>query len=227
MAKHKKEKGKGNSYAKKAAKASVLASLTHTQETKGDIKQSAIETVKDIAIGVLGGGLVGAAIGRPSLIVGAGVTGAGHYMGNRLASLFGIGMMAANGFQQSKSVQGLDGMDMESIKGRMLAYKDNFAEKLYLDKVMHNNASGKQSKEETSGFGDLQFFNYPNDKQAYHELHNELSALESIENQIEESGMAHMQMTGIGMGDMQEFGEFGEMGEMGELSLVDASDYNL
>ncbi len=227
MAKHKKEKG--NRFAKKAQKESVLASLTHTQETKGDIKQSAIETVKDIAIGVLGGGLVGAAIGRPSLIVGIGVTGAGHYMGNRMASLFGIGMMAANGFQQSKSVQGLDGMDMESIKGRMNAYKDNFAEKLYLDKVLHKNASGKQSKEETSGFGDLQFFNYPNDRQAYHELHNELSALDSIERQIEESGMEHMQMTGIGsgMGYMEEVGDIGELGEMGELSLVDASDYNL
>ena len=51
--------------------------------------------------------------------------------------------------------------------------------------------------------------------------------MDSIEQQIEESGMAHMNMTGIGMGEMEEFGEVGELGDMGELSLVDASDYNL
>ncbi len=219
------KKKKGNSYAKKDAKKNILGSMTHNLETKGDVKNSLLETGKDILVGVVGGGLIGAAIGKPSLIIGIGVTGTGHYMGNRLATLLGIGMMAANGFQQSKSVQGLDGMDMQSIKGRINAYKDNFIEKTYLDKVMNKNAApGKQSKEETAGFGELQFFNYPNDRQAYH---HDLTALDSIEQQIEESGMAHMQMTGIGMGDMEEVGEIGELGQMGEYSLVDASDYNL
>ena len=39
--------------------------------------------------------------------------------------------------------------------------------------------------------------------------------------------MAHMQMNGIGMGNMEEIGEMGNFGEMGDLSLVDASDFNL
>ena len=222
-----KKKKKGNSYAKKDAKKNILSSMTHNLETKGDVKNTLLETGKDILVGVVGGGLIGAAIGKPSLIIGIGVTGTGHYMGNRLATLLGIGMMAANGFQQSKTVQGLDGMDMQSIKDRINAYKDNFIEKTYLDKVLNKNAaSGKQAKEETSGFGELQFFNYPNDRQSYHQNHD-MAALDSIEQQIEESGMAHMQMTGIGMGDMEEFGEVGELGQMGEYSLIDASDYNL
>ena len=221
------KKKKGNSYAKMDAKKNILDNITHRLETKGDVKNSLLETGKDILVGVVGGGLIGAAIGKPSLIVGIGVTGTGHYMGNRLATLLGIGMMAANGFQQSKTVQGMDGMDMQSIKDRMTAYKDNFAEKLYLDKVLHKgNTSAAKGKEETSGFGELQFFNYPNDRLATRSDHD-LSALDSIEQQIEESGMAHMQMNGIGMGNMEEIGEMGNFGEMGDLSLVDASDFNL
>jgi hypothetical protein len=203
--------------------------MTHGLETKGDVKNSLLETGKDILIGVVGGGLIGAAIGKPSLIVGLGVTGTGHYMGNRLATLLGIGMMAANGFQPSKSVAGLDGMDMASIKERMIAYKDNFSGKLYLDKVLQSgNTSTGKGKEETAGLGgDLQFFNHSNDRLAYHHPDNDLSAFDSIEQQIEESGMAHMQMTGIGMGNMEEVGDMGNFEDMGELSLVDASDFNL
>jgi len=221
------KKKKGNSYAKKDAKKKTLNSITHHLETKGDIKNSMLETGKDILIGVVGGGLIGAAIGKPSLIIGIGVTGTGHYTGNRLATLLGIGMMAANGFQQSKSVQGLDGMDMQSIKGRLTAYKDNFIEKTYIDKVLHKTTpSGKQTKEETSGFGDLQFFNPTGSRNTYNQNHD-LTALDSIQRQIEESGMAHMQMNGLGLGDSEEFGNIGSLGEMGDLSLVDATDFNL
>jgi hypothetical protein len=211
-----KQKKKGNSYEKKDAKAHLLDSMTHTLNTKDNVKNSLLETGKDIIVGVIGGGLVGAAIGKPSLVIGIGVTGAGHYMDNRLATLFGIGLMAANGFQPSKSVAGLDGMDMASIKSRMAAYKDSFIEKTYLDKVLHKKIAAA-SKDTTEGLGDLQFFNYPNDMNGtYRELDDELSALDSIEEQIEESGMAHMQTTGMNVGDL---------GEMGDLTIVDASDF--
>ena len=226
-------KKKKNSYAKKQGKKNLLDSITHSHNTKGDVKHTAIETAKDIVIGVIGGGLIGAAIGKPSLIVGAGVTGAGHYTGNRMISLLGIGMMAANGFQKTKSVEGLDGMNLQSIKERVLAYKDSFMEKTYLDKVMRKK---QKAQEETSGFGNLQFFNYGNDVNgAYDELNGELAALDNIQRQIEESGMAHMQMTGIGMGEMGEMGDMGEMegsdveglDDIGELALVEAADFNL
>ena len=210
------KKGKVNKYKKKDEKANHLKNFTNKLDTKGNIKNTAIETGKDILIGVVGGGLIGAAIGKPSLIVGIGVTGAGHYTGNRMATLLGIGMMAANGFQQSKSVQGLDGLDIQSIKNRIAAYKDNFMEKTYLDKVMHPKAPAAP-KNETNGFGELQFFNPSNDMNGPN-MNDELSALQSIERQIAESGMSHMQMTGKTVGDFD---------EVGELSIVDASDYNL
>ena len=118
-------------------------------------------------------------------------------------------------------------MDIQSIKGRLTAYKDNFIEKTYMDKVLHKaSSSGKQTKEETSGFGDLQFFNPGGGRNNYNQNHD-LTALDSIQRQIEESGMAHMQMNGLGMGDSEEFGNIGNLGEMGDLSLVDATDFNL
>ncbi len=213
------KKKNGNRYAKKNKKHDMLASLTHLSETKGNAKNTIIETGKDILVGVVGGGLIGAAIGRPSLLIGAGVTGAGHYMGNRVATLLGIGMMAANGFQKSKSVEGLEGMDMQSIKNRMIAYKDNFAEKLYLDKIMHKSGGGNSSKDETSGFGELQFFNYPNDMNGY----NDLAALDSIERQIEQSGVSHMQMTGIGLEDAEGVGDLGGEEDEDDDQITDES----
>lgn len=222
---------KGNSYAKKSKEQSLLKKLTYVSDTKGNVKNTLVETGKDVLVGVVGGGLLGAAIGRPSLVIGAGVTGAGHYMGNRMATLLGIGMMAANGFQKSKTVEGLEGMDMQSIKDRMLAYKDNFAEKLYIDRIMKKKGGGSSSsKEETSGFGDLQFFNYPNDMNG---TSNDLSALDSIEKQIAESGMAHMQMRGFNMDEVGEIsGDMGDLNDMeglediGDLGLA-ATDLNL
>jgi hypothetical protein len=235
MAKAKRAKPKAdNRYATKAHDASFLHKMNTELETKGDPKNTAIETVKDLVIGVVGGGLVGAAIGKPSLLVGLGITGMGHYTGNRLASLFGVGLMAANGFQ-GKSVSGVDGLSMDAVKERVAAYSQGLKEKMYLDKVPF--LKGKE--EAANGIGDLQFFRHPNDiSGAYNELNNELAALDQIERQIENSGLEHMQMTGIGMGDMEgyydEMGEVGDMdgmGDMGELAdvgdLSDISDRNL
>lgn len=230
--KHKSAKGKtkGNRYSKKAHNASFLHSVATRTETKGDPKNTAIETVKDVAIGVVGGGLAGAAIGKPSFLVGLGVTGIGHYMGNHLATLFGVGLMAANGFQ-NKSVSGVDGLSIDAVKERVSAYGSTLKEKLYLDKVPFLN---KNKEESANGIGALQFFQHPNDARAYNELNNELAALDQIERQIEMSGLEHMEMTGIGMGDMEgyddvgeigEANEFGELGEMGDLS--DIEDRNL
>jgi hypothetical protein len=60
-----------NSYQKGKQKKNFFSGLTQDLETKHDIKNSAIETVKDVVVGVIGGGAVGAAIGRASLAVGA------------------------------------------------------------------------------------------------------------------------------------------------------------
>ena len=82
---------KKNRYAQKAKKQNFMQHMTGQLDTKGDIKNSLLETGKELIITVIVGGVAGAAIGRPSLLIGAGITGAGHYTGNRMLSLLGVG----------------------------------------------------------------------------------------------------------------------------------------
>lgn len=211
----KQKKGGKNKFAQKAKQAGFI-DFHQRLQTKDNIKNSALETGKDLLIGVIGGGVAGAAIGKPSLLVGIGLTGAGHFTDNHLLKLFGIGLMAANGFQRSKSVNGLEGLDKQAILNRIQAYKDNFSEKLFIDKLTGRRSANTES---ANGIGELQFFNYPNDVNG---AYDELAALEDLEQQIAQSGIDQMQVSGMG-----EFGEFGEFGEIGELASLDASDLNL
>ncbi len=178
-------KKKPNRYTKKAKKKNLMHHISNKLETKGNVKNTMLETGKDLIVGVIGGGLVGAVIGRASLGAGAVVTGAGHYAGNNLATIFGIGMMASNGFQKSKAVSGLDGL--EGIKERVQAYKETFSEKLFLDKLIVKKGIA------ANGIGDVQYFTYPNEM-------NQNPALDYIENQITESGLQQMQATGESYG---------------------------
>jgi hypothetical protein len=181
-----------NRYLKKAKMKGFLSGLASTATTKGKIKDSALETGKDLLVGVIGGGVIGAIIGKPSLVVGILTTGAGHYTGNRLVQLLGVGMMAANGFQTKASVNGLEGLD--GIKERLQAYKDSFKDKLYLDKILKSKP--------VSGLGDVQYFTYPDSM-------GELAALNEIENQLADSAL-EFQGTGAA-GALSEDYEVGEI----------------
>ncbi len=190
---------KKNRYQQKANKKHFLSGMNEGLPTKGNVKNTLLETGKDILIGVLGGGLIGAAIGRPSLLVGIVTTGAGHYTGNKLVQLIGVGMMASNGFQKSSTVSGLEGMD--GIKERLKAYRESFSEKLYLDKILKKAAA-------TNGFGELQYFTYPDTS-----MNGSLAALNDIEDQIEASARQFQgQLRGGGQmtGDDYEIGDLGE-----------------
>jgi hypothetical protein len=218
-------KSKGGN-AQNAKNNKMLKSLTSKQATKKNLKNTAIETVKDLA-GVVVGGLAGAAIGKPSLYVGIGLTGAGHFTETPLLTSFGVGVMAANGFQGGKTVEGLDGMDMASVKERVNAYKDSFLQKTYIDKL----AKKKEvTPKETNGFGNLQFFNAGNE---YRDSINgggydELAALDSIEQQVLQSGMAHMRNNRIeGLDDVGGLDDIEGFEGSGEYDLSDASDFNL
>lgn len=175
-------KRKNNRYAQRAKKKSFMQRMSTGLDTKGNVKNTVLETGKVLLVGVIGGGLIGAAMGRVSLGAGALVTGAGHYSGNKLATILGVGMMAANGFQRSKGVSGLEGLD--GVKERLQAYKETFSEKLFIDKLI-----AKASKA-ANGIGDVQYFTYPN------EMNGDLAALDYIENQITESGLQQMRETG-------------------------------
>ena len=207
-----KPRGGKNKYAQKAKQAGFV-NFHQQLQAKGDIKNTAIETAKDV-VGVIGGGLAGAAIGKPSLVIGLGLTGAGHFMDIPLLRLLGIGMMAANGFQRSQTVNGLEGLDKQAILNRIKAYKENFSEKLYLNKLMRKNSSGGEA---ANGIGELQFFNYPNDVNG---TYDELAALNNLEEQILQSGLNQVE----GMGETDGIGEFGEFGE---LAFAEASELNL
>jgi hypothetical protein len=179
---------KKNQYKSNARKKNFLRGMNEELPTKGNVKNTVLETGKDLLVAVLGGGLIGSAIGRPSLAIGLVTTGTGHYTQNRLLTLLGIGMMAANGFQKSKAVNGLDGLD--GVKERLMAYK--------IIKQKSKEAAA------TNGIGELRYFNYDSD------LNGGLNALESIENQLIESGMQFQQMTGAGLAEMEEADQWEE-----------------
>jgi hypothetical protein len=197
-----------NKYAKKAQRAQFMEKVNGLQ-TKGNVKNTLIETGKDLLVGVIAGGLAGSAIGKPSLIAGAGITAFGHYRGSRLLSLFGIGMMAANGFQTA-TVSGVE-EGMEGVKDRVMAFKNSFTQKMYLDKIM------KKKTATVAGMGNLQYFNYANEIAG-------LEALSNVEEQIENSALNRLQMSGSNIGAAEDALP-GMQGPLAELS--DVSDYIL
>ncbi len=158
---------------------------THSLHGLGDasiqhpVIHTAVETGKDLLIGVVGGGLAGAAIGKSSLLAGILVTGAGHYMKNRYVQLIGIGMMASNGFQNSGTTNGLEGMD--GVKDRLMAYKDSFSQKFYLDRFLKPKSLMPAAT--TAGIGEVQYFTYPE------AINGDLAALSDIENQLAQSAL--------------------------------------
>ncbi len=174
----KKKTTKKNRYAKKAAKQGIMEQLNEGLDTKSNVKNTLLETGTYLLISVVGGGLIGAMIGKPAFVAGLAVTGIGHFTGNRLAALTGLGMMASNGLAGSKSVSGLEGVD--GIKERVMAFKEDLLEKTYLNKLR---SIGSGSKAAAKQVGDLQYFNYGN------EVSGHDAALASIENQLLESGM--------------------------------------
>ena len=192
---------KKNRYQKKAAKKHFLAGMNEGLPTKGDAKNTMLETGKDILIGVLGGGLVGAIVGKPSLAVGIVTTGVGHYTGNKLVQIFGIGIMAANGFQKNAAVSGLEGLD--GVKERLQAYKESMSEKFYLDKILKKKTAPAAT---TNGIGELQYFTYPDN------MNGHLAALDDIEQQIAESAM---QFQGQLRGEEELLGDEYEIGIVG------------
>jgi hypothetical protein len=174
----KKKTTKKNHYAKKATKQGIMEQLNEGLDTKSNVKNTLLETGTYLLIGVVGGGLIGAIIGKPAMLAGLAVTGFGHYTGNRLAALTGLGMMASNGLVGSKSVNGLEGVD--GIKERVMAFKEDLLEKTYLNKL-RSTGSGTQAA--AKQVGELQYFNYGN------EVNGHNAALASIETQLLESGM--------------------------------------
>ena len=162
---------------------------TDTAKTTGvKVKDSVIQTGKDLLIGVIGGGIAGAVIGKSSLLIGAGVTGYGHYANKPTLTTFGIGMMAASGFNAGTTTQGIDGFSAEDVKARIKSFKESFTSKLFLDKIIK-----KKTEDGANGVGAVQYYDYPNENK---EL--DFSALDRLQNQVVQSGIDYKKsMQGI------------------------------
>jgi hypothetical protein len=180
---------KPNKYEQEAKKKHFLSGITEDLETKGDLKNTAVETVKDVVVGVVAGGLLGAALGRISLALGAAVTGISHYTKSRLGTIFGVGLMASSSFlKPDQTVAGKeDGDFLDGAKDRLSAFKDSVSHRLFLDKVLDTKAIEKTGDEKTEG--DVQYFVYP--ESAKNELKGttdmDMTDMERIEKQIAES----------------------------------------
>ncbi len=163
---------------------------TAVAKTTGEkVKDSVVQTGKDLLIGVIGGGIAGAVIGKSSLLIGAGITGYGHYANKPTLSTFGIGMMAASGFNAGTNpTNGVDGFSKEDVKARLMNFKDSFTSKLFLNKIIK-----KKTEESANGVGAVQYYEYPNENK---EL--DFSALDRLQTQVIQSGIDYKKsMQGI------------------------------
>lgn len=157
---------------------------TSTAKTTGaKVKESVIQTGKDLLIGVIGGGIAGAVIGKPALLIGIGVTGYGHFANKPALTIFGIGMMASSGLNAgTNTTQGVDGFSAEDMKARIMSFKDSISARLFLDKIIKKK-DAVQTESAANGIGAIQYFTYPNQNK---EL--DFSALDHLEKQIHQSG---------------------------------------
>src|SRR5581483_11012139 len=115
------ETGK-NHYEKKARKKSLLGEITAERATDENLKNSAIETAKDLVVGAVGGGIVGAMLGKFSLVAGTGITFLSHYFKKHMGQLgraFGIALMSSGSYENlpTKTVSGTEEENKGVIDG--------------------------------------------------------------------------------------------------------------
>src|ERR1700757_2829450 len=99
------------SYKSKHNRKHALHGTAASANMKEELKESAMETGKDILVGVVGGGITGMLLGKSSLLLGAGVTGYGHFAKKPMARIFGMGMMMGGGFDAAN--QAMSGLTAE------------------------------------------------------------------------------------------------------------------
>ncbi len=157
-------KSNKNIYAQKAKKKTLmgLGSTGASVATKGDFKNTMAFTGRDILIGGLGGSLAGAVAGRSSLLIGAVVTGAGHYFGSPATAMFGVGMMASGGYQTISGMSGVEKDGFEGVKERFTNFQTNLKRQLFLDKLMKKKDTSAET-DSTNAVGNVKYFQSSND----------------------------------------------------------------
>lgn len=140
------------------------------ENTKGKGKETVYKTLAHVGVAVIGGGLVTAIIGKPSFLLGLGLTGLGYYKDISWLAPLGIGMMASSHLVPNESNTGVSGFNLkqetENAKSRLMSLKDSLLSKTYIDKVIKPKATSKSSanrtietpvmEETTEGFGSVE-----------------------------------------------------------------------
>jgi hypothetical protein len=193
--------------------------LSAAKSPKQKAMNSGLSLLQDVGVGIVGGGIAGSIIGRHSFVAGLLTSFGGYYTGNTIISTLGFGMMAANGFQSAKGqpevpVQGLEGFDfkqeLENAKQRVLNFRDNFAEKLYLENVLKS--------DDLNGLGEVDYYLHGGEDDAVAEL-------DRLEQQLVSSAMGFQESQKLSGYDFEnEEGEI--MGELDDLMAEELLEVN-
>lgn len=155
--------------------------VSGNNNAKGSLTNSALATIRDVVVGVVVGGAAGAAIGKPALLVGAAITGVGHYKQMPLATILGMGMMASNIITSNKSISGTDSKGIEGVKERVNTFKESIKDRLYLTVII-------PKKSTVSGIEKVNHYQYPMQQIEGNIRELDMRALDRIEQQIVKSG---------------------------------------
>jgi hypothetical protein len=116
---------------------------------KKSLLHSTKDTLIDAGVGLVGGGVIGSALGNYSLLAGLPLTVYGHYSDNRWARMLGYGLILSNGYQSANGgtaglageeelygAEGLEGFNLQNFQrgasARIGAYFRGFRRKLGL-----------------------------------------------------------------------------------------------
>jgi len=164
--------------------------ILEEMKTENDLKNSLGKTAAIVGLSVLGGGTLGAVLGKPSFFAGLGITFLGYYKDIPWLAPVGIGMMASSHITSvgNPSVSGFElKNETAKAKERLVSFKDTLMKKTYLDKVFKSKTPG--GDETTSGLGTT------NDPE---------QSLSQIEQQLVNSAMAFQRRRGESTSGMEE-----------------------
>jgi len=139
------------------------------ESTKGKGKETIYKTLAHVGVAVIGGGLATVVIGKPSFLVGLGLTGYGYYKDISWLAPLGIGMMASSHLVPNESNPPKSGFsvkqEIEDVKDRFTSLKESLLSKTYIDKIYKPKATSNSSanrtmeipamEETTNGFGSV------------------------------------------------------------------------
>jgi hypothetical protein len=117
-------------------------------EQKSKLINTAEGIGRDVLIGVLGGGLASAILGKYSFIGGLVVAGYGHYSENKALAALGLGMMASGTFMALTGKKQDQKKPLpDRIKERLEIFKEELKQKVFLDKILAEKTVDEKKQE--------------------------------------------------------------------------------